>query len=67
MLQFCYHLVFPAKYRRAVFDSAFDKELKVVCLEIETQYQIKFLEIGTDDDHVHFWFSLFRRIQSQSL
>ena len=31
------------------------------------QYQIKFLEIGTDDDHVHFWFSLFRRIQSQSL
>ena len=48
------HLVFPAKYRRAVFDGAVDKELKVVCLEIETQYQIKFLEIEKDDDHVHF-------------
>ena len=38
----------------AVFDGAVDKELKVVCLKIETQYQIKFLEIGKDDDHVHF-------------
>ena len=51
---FLYRLVFPAKYRRAVFDGAVDKELKVVCLEIEAQYQIKFLEIGTDNDHVHF-------------
>jgi len=25
-----------------------------VCLEIEKQYQVKFLEIGTDEDHVHF-------------
>lgn len=24
------------------------------CLEIEKRYQIKFLEIGTDKDHVHF-------------
>ena len=30
-----YHLVFPAKYRRAVFDEAVDAELKSVCLEIE--------------------------------
>ena len=49
-----YHLVFPAKYRRAVFDKAVDTELKSVCLEIEERYQIKFLEIGTDRDHVHF-------------
>ena len=49
-----YHLVFPAKYRRAIFDSAVDEELKAVCLEIEKRYQIKFLEIGTDKDHVHF-------------
>ena len=49
-----YHLVFPAKYRRAVFDDAVDKELKAVCLQIEARYQIKFLEIGTDKDHVHF-------------
>ena len=49
-----YHLVFPAKYRKAVFDSIVDQELKTVCLEIEARYQIKFLEIGTDNDHVHF-------------
>ena len=27
--------------------------LKDVCVEIETRYQIQFLEIGTDKDHVH--------------
>ena len=49
-----YHLVFPAKYRRVVFDKQVDAVLKDVCLEIENRYQIKFLEIGTDSDHVHF-------------
>ena len=49
-----YHLVFPAKYRRVVFDEAVDAELKAVCLELSLRYQIKFLEIGTDNDHVHF-------------
>ena len=49
-----YYLVFPAKYRRAVFDSAVDRVLKDVCVEIEKRYQIQFLEIGTDKDHVHF-------------
>jgi len=28
--------------------------LSGVCLEIDAQYEIKFLEICTDDDHVHF-------------
>jgi len=49
-----YHLVFPAKYRRAVFDANVDKVLKEVCLEIERRYEVKFLEIVTDQDHVHF-------------
>ena len=49
-----YHLVFPAKYRRVVFDDQVDEVLQAVCLEIEKRYQIKFLEIGTDKDHVHF-------------
>lgn len=49
-----YHLVFPAKYRRVVFDEKVDRELKAVCLDIELRYQLKFLEIGTDRDHVHF-------------
>lgn len=37
-----------------VFDSRVDEVLKEVCLEIESRYQVKFLEIGTDKDHVHF-------------
>ena len=49
-----YHLVFPAKYRRAVFDDSVDIELRNVCLEIQKRYEIKFVEIGTDKDHVHF-------------
>ena len=49
-----YHLVFPAKYRRAVIDEKVDEVLKEVCLEIGERYQMKFLEIGTDEDHVHF-------------
>ena len=49
-----YHLVFPAKYRRAVFDKQVDEVLKETCLGIEQRYQVKFLEIGTDEDHVHF-------------
>ena len=49
-----YHLVLPAKYRRVVFDDDVDDVLKEVCLDIEKRYQVKFLEIGTDKDHVHF-------------
>ena len=49
-----YHLVFPAKYRRAVIDAEVDEVLKETCIEIEKRYEVKFLEIGTDRDHVHF-------------
>ena len=49
-----YHLVFPEKYRKVLFDKGVDRALSDICLEIEERYQIHFLEIGTDDDHVHF-------------
>ena len=49
-----YHLVFPAQYRRAVFDKKVDTVLKEACLGIADRYQLKFLEIGVDKDHVHF-------------
>ena len=49
-----YHIVCPAKYRRAVFTPPVDQKLKEVCLEISKRYEIVFLEIGTDKDHVHF-------------
>src|SRR3954469_11672182 len=49
-----YRLVFPAKYRRGGIDGLVDQVLREVCLELETRYQLEFLEIGTDRDHVHF-------------
>ena len=49
-----YHIVCPAKYRKVVFSEAVDQRLKESCLEISKRYQIHFLEIGTDNNHVHF-------------
>ena len=49
-----YHIVCPAKYRRAVFTPPVDRKLKEVCLEISKRFEVTFLEIGTDEDHVHF-------------
>ena len=49
-----YHIVCPAKYRKAVFTSTVDEKLKEICGEISLRYAIEFLEIGTDCDHVHF-------------
>ncbi len=49
-----YHIVCPAKYRRAVFTPDVDEKLKEICADIALRYEIEFLEIGTDEDHVHF-------------
>ena len=49
-----YHLVCVGRGRSEGFDSQVEQELKKVCLEISQRYEIHFLEIGTDKDHVHF-------------
>ncbi len=49
-----YHFVFPSKYRKIVFEKGVDQTLIKVCIEIEKRYEVHFLEIGTDKDHVHF-------------
>ena len=49
-----YHAVFPAKYRKAIFGREVENTLKDVCIEIEKRYEIYFLEVGADKDHVHF-------------
>jgi len=49
-----YHIVCPAKYRRAIFTTEVENILKETCLEISKRYEIVFLEIGVDNDHVHF-------------
>jgi len=48
-------LVCPVKYRRKVFGQVVEQTLKQVCLEcIQPNYEIQFVEIGTDIDHIHF-------------
>ncbi len=49
-----YHLVFPAKYRRKVFNQEIENTLVEICIEISERYEINFVEIGNDEDHVHF-------------
>ena len=49
-----YHYVCPAKYRRKVFTEKVDQVLRDICKEISERYEINFLEIGSDTDHVHF-------------
>ena len=49
-----YHIVCPAKYRRVVINEEVDKTIKETCDGISKRYEIKFLEIGTEGDHVHF-------------
>ena len=49
-----YHLVCPIKYRRSVLSEDVAKSLVEVCKNIESRFEIHFLEIGADDNHVHF-------------
>ena len=59
-----YHLVFPVKYRQKVITDQVGESLKEVCLEISKRYEINFVEIGCDEDHVHF---LVRSVPSVSV
>ena len=37
-----------------MIDEHVDQVIKNICLEMEKRYQINFLEIGTDENYVHF-------------
>jgi REP element-mobilizing transposase RayT len=49
-----YHIVCPTKYRRVVINIEVEKTIKETCDGIEDRFEIKFLEIGMEGDHVHF-------------
>jgi putative transposase len=49
-----YHLVCPVKYRRSVLTEPVERSLVEVCKAIEERYEIHFIEIGCDENHVHF-------------
>lgn len=49
-----YHIVCPLKYRKEVITKEIGESLKEICLEISERYEIHFVEIGYESDHVHF-------------
>ncbi len=49
-----YHFVCVAKYRRLVITDEIDMVLRDICIEISKRFEIRFLEIGAEGDHVHF-------------
>jgi len=49
-----YHFVFPLKYRRSVITEEIGESLKEICKGISERYEINFVEIGYESDHVHF-------------
>jgi putative transposase len=49
-----YHLVFPLKYRKKVITEKIGESLKDICIDISDRYEINFVEIGYESDHVHF-------------
>ena len=49
-----YHFACPTKYRRVVITDEVDAVIKQTCFDISNRYEIMFLEVGTDQDHVHF-------------
>ena len=49
-----YQLVCPIKYRRKVLTKPVETSLKNICTGLEKRYEVSFIEIGSDEDHVHF-------------
>ena len=49
-----YHLVCPVKYRRKALTETVEQTLKETCIGIGDRHEVHFVEIGVDEDHVHF-------------
>ena len=62
-----YHLVFPLKYRKKVITEEIGEGLKEICIEISERYEINFVEIGYEEDHVHFLVQSVPMVSVQSI
>ena len=49
-----YHIVFPVKYRKEIINESIEKDIKNICEKIGIIYEINFIEIGLDLNHIHF-------------
>ena len=50
----CYHIVTVVKYRRKLINFEIDEAIRETCAHIENSHDIKFIEVGIEDDHVHW-------------
>jgi REP element-mobilizing transposase RayT len=48
-----YHLVLVIKYRKKIITEDIEKDIKDICIKVENVYEIIFVEIGFDKDHIH--------------
>lgn len=49
-----YHLVCPIKHRQSVLTDEVFITMQEICLGISSGYEIHFVEIGFDENYVHF-------------
>jgi len=54
-----YHVVFPIKYGKSIIDKDQQESILNICDGIEERYEMKFIEISCDKNHVHFLFFIF--------
>jgi REP element-mobilizing transposase RayT len=62
-----YHLVCPIKYRRSILSKEVEKNLVDVCRSIEQRFDIHFMEIGADENHVHFMIQSVPMISAKNI
>ena len=62
-----YHIVCPVKYRKRAITEGVAKTLKGICEGISERYEIHFVEIGTDEEHVHFLVQSVPMMQPQRI
>jgi len=51
-----YHLVFPAKYRKKIFDDVVDKKIRDICIEISKRYEIHFHSLQSSSFVTRYWY-----------
>ncbi len=49
-----YHIVIPLKYRKKVINKEVGETLIDICFGISERYEVQFVEVGYESDHVHF-------------
>ncbi|WP_029276661.1 IS200/IS605 family transposase [Pedobacter borealis] len=62
-----HHLVCPIKYRRSVMNEEVEQSLVSVCKGISMRFEIWFVEIGVDENHVHFLIQSVRMLSAKNI